>query len=158
MSICMLTQKTSVFRPALGKQVNFDHPQNNQIYSIPTLKWSQIWSPTPKWSQFRSLTQRKKTPFVLIPKTSDLRPAYKYQVNFYHRHSNQINLITTLKSSQVRSPRRRPTQFRPQQWSQVNFDPHSKSMIILHGPRYENQVDFDSDSKPSDFRPTHKTK
>ena len=39
-----------------------------------------------------------------ILKTSDFRPVYKQQVNFYHPHNKQINVIPTLKSGQVLSP------------------------------------------------------
>ena len=50
-SICMLRLKASDFRPCFKNQVNFDHPHNNQISFIPTLKSSQIRSPALKSSQ-----------------------------------------------------------------------------------------------------------
>ena len=59
-SISMFTLKTSDFAPR-KKQVNSDHPHNNQTNSIPTLKSSQVRSPTLKSSQFgpptKNLTQ-----------------------------------------------------------------------------------------------------
>ena len=45
-SICMPTLKISDFRPAVKNQVNTDHPQNNEINFIPTLKSSQVRFPT----------------------------------------------------------------------------------------------------------------
>ena len=59
--------------------------------------------------------------------------------NFLSRHKAKLIATPTLKSSQFRSP--------------LHTD---KS--ILHSPRHENQVHFDSDFKQNPFRPPHKTK
>ena len=61
-SICMLILKilkTSDFQPAYKSPVNFYHPHNNQINSMPTLKSNQVRSPTLIWSQFRPPSQKQ---------------------------------------------------------------------------------------------------
>ena len=64
--------------------------------SIPTLKPSQFGPPTQ--NSIKSLVFSVST---LILNTSDFRPAFENQVNFDHPHNNEINVITTLKSSQT---------------------------------------------------------
>ena len=58
-SICVLTLKTSDFRPAFKNQVNFELPHNNQINFIPTLISNHTRSPALKSSQFRPPTQKR---------------------------------------------------------------------------------------------------
>ena len=58
----------------------------------------------------------------------------------------------------ISTPHTLPREFRPQHWYEANFDPHSKSKLILSAPQHENQIKFDPDSKPSHPRPPHKTK
>ena len=48
----MLTLKTSDFRPAYQDQVNYDHPHNNQINVVPTLRSSQFVPPTQNQAYF----------------------------------------------------------------------------------------------------------
>ena len=98
----MPTRKTSYFRPAYKTQAKFYHP-DNQINFIPALKSSQIRPPTPEIKSISTTTTKTKPIFMLARKTSDFRPAYK-KLYLYYPHDNQIDLIPTQKSSQLRSP------------------------------------------------------
>ena len=56
-------------------------------------------------TEIRSIsTTHTKTKLIsmLTLKPSDLRPAYKNQVNFHHLRKNQVNRSTALKTSQFR--------------------------------------------------------
>ena len=66
--------------------------------------------------------------------------------------------VITLKPSQFLSPAQKQANFDPNTEVKSILDPHSKNKSILHAPRHEDQVNFDADSKPSHFRPPHKTK
>ena len=72
--------KSSQFRSPHKNQLNCDHPHNNQINFIPT---SQVRSLTLTSSQFRPPTKRKSFSMLTL-QPSELRPAYKNQVNFDH--------------------------------------------------------------------------
>ena len=97
-SICMIILKTSDFRTAVKNQVNFDHPHNQQIDFIPTLKSSQVRSPTLKSSRFGPPTQ----------KPSSFRPHHWNQANFdphsniksisMPRHKNRVNFDSDTKN------------------------------------------------------------
>ena len=88
---------------------------------------------------------------MLILKTSDFRPAYKQQVNFYHPHNNQINFnhtteITSILTSHTKCQSicmltRNTSHFRPAFKNQANLvHPHNnQTNISLHW----NQVKFD---------------
>ena len=93
---------------------------------------------------------------MLTLNTRNFWPAHKHEVNFYPRTKNISISVFTLKPIQFSIPHIKPNWFRPQHWSQANFDPHSKNNSILHAPRHENQLNFDPDSKPSNFSPPHK--
>ena len=86
----------------------------------PTLNSSQFGPPTttesissPHWKHVIFVNPHKPSQSSSFLKTSDFRPTYKQQVNFYHPHNKQINFIPKLKLSQVRSQH---------WWYQVNFD------------------------------------
>ena len=114
---------------------------------------------------------------MLIPKTSDFRPAHKEQANFYHPH-NQINFIPRLKSSphseiksiltiqrpsQLPSLIQKTSNFRPAHKNKVNLDPSTKNgphtnIKSVYIPT-QSQVNFDPNTevKPISI-PTLKTK
>ena len=94
---------------------------------------------------------------MLTLKISDFRPAHKNKV-ILSRAQKQVNFGPQTKNKSIYIAHTKPSQVRPQHWSQVNFDPRSNNKSMFQPPRHENQVNFDPDSKPSHFRPIHKTK
>ena len=118
---------------------------------------------------------KTKSISMLTPKPSDLRPAFKNQVNFDHPHKNQVY---RLHKKQVNfGPH--TVNFDPPHKKQVNFDsntktksnsiPHTKNRLIStpelkssqfdpHSisksfpmPRHKNQVNFDPHAKAKYF-------
>ena len=59
-------------------------------------------------------------------KTRDFRPAYKFKSISTTHGTTKINFIPTLKSSEVRSPTLKSSQFGPSR-KEVNFHAHSNT-------------------------------
>ena len=173
-SISMHIQIWSDFRPASIKHIDVDPPRNNQINFIPAPKSSQIWPPYDNQVNL-GCPQKNKHIFMLILRTSHIRPALKNQVNFDPHAKNPVsfdpNIKTNLfsgcpqyrslpwpphkKTSQVRSLRSKQVQFEPEQWNQVNFAPiaeiKSNMMLTPISSRFRRPdatpVNFDPDAK-----------
>ena len=116
-SICMIILKTSDFRTAVKNQVNFDHPHNQQIDFIPTLKSSQVWSPTLKSSRFGPPTQEPNQVYLYTDiKSSSI-------------HHTDIKLISTTitKTKSISTLKLKTNHFRAAHKYEVNFDPRTKN-------------------------------
>ena len=91
-SFSTATQKPKSIPPLHWNRVNIDHPHNNPINFIPTL--NEVTSSSIPNTETKSiLTTHIKTKAIsmLLQKSSDLRRAYKNQVNFDYLHKNQVN-------------------------------------------------------------------
>ena len=114
--ISMLTLKPSHFRPRHKNQINAAPPYWDEFStthtttrlissytginscSIPKTEIKSIWS-----------TDTKTRSNFHVIKNKKFRPAYKWQVNFYHPQNNQLS---------------------PLHWNQVKFDPHTEIKSI----------------------------
>ena len=156
----MLIRKTIEFRRAFKNQVNFDHPHNNQINFIPTMKWSQIRSPTLKSGHFRPSTQKQ----IQVSSSSE-------KLVFFGQHTCNRPISTSHATKSISSLQLKPSRlrfltlrsltlkkysFRPAHKNKVNFDPRTKTCQFR--PSHQNHANFDPESKPSHFWPPHKTK
>ena len=118
-SICMITLKTSNFRPAFKNHANFDHPLTT-TKSISSLYWNPVIFDPPHW----------------------------YQVNLDHPHKNQVNfhaypenkwfsasiytsnksISTTHTTKSISSLHWNQVKFDPPHWEKANFDHHKKQV------------------------------
>ena len=113
----LYTEINVPIRHAEIKSISTTHtaPKYGRIDSIPTLKSSQVPSPTVKASQFGPPTETKSTSMLPV-KPSGFGPQQK-QVNFEHPHINQKSII----------PRTNKTShFRPRHKGRVNSDPYTE--------------------------------
>ena len=124
----MLTLETNNFRPSHKNKVEFEPRTTNKSISIPTLKSSHS-IPTPRTSQLCMPPDTKIKSIFFGPdsKTSHCRPP----------HETNSNLISTLKSTQLRSPAlksrrlglptQQPSKFRCQHWNHVS---HFRAVLL----------------------------
>ena len=107
-----------------------------------------------------STITKPKSISMLTLKKINFRLAHKNIVDFEPRTKNMPISVLTLKPSQFffYPPHKTKTISTPTLQRQANFDPHSNNKSILRAPRHGKQVNFDADSKPSLFRPPHRTK
>ena len=87
-------QKPRQFRQPTQPPSQFHPCTDIKEYSIPRTQIKSVWT-TPT---------KTKSIFMLILKTTDFRPAYKWQVNFCYPHDDKKKFIPTLKLIRVRSP------------------------------------------------------
>ena len=140
----LLILKTKWFSASIRVTNQFIPParQPNQLQHN-----TEINSSSPPHTEIKPISTtitKTKSISMLTLKISNFRQAHKDKVNFDPRTENYFGLHTETKS--IPTP------------TQVNFDPHSKNKSILHAPGHENQANFDPDSIPSHFRPSHKTR
>ena len=174
--------KSEWFSPRVQKPSQFPPPTQhpNQFHPYTEIKSNSIAHSEikSKWTTYSN----NKSILMFITKASDFQPAYKWQINFYHPHNNQIAFIPALKSSQIRYPTLRSSQFRPpwkitsqyfhahtknkyfstcaekqgQFWpphkKHLIFDPHTKTKSIYIPP--QNQV-WTPTLKSRQFRSPH---
>ena len=143
-SFSTATKKTSWFRSLHWNQVNLDHP-HNQINIIPTLKASQVPSTALKSSQFGPYTQ----------KTSQFRCSHENQViscphtkttSFLTTHTKIKSIDPHTKNKEFSARKQKTNQFRSILENQAVFGRH-----IFDPPGHKDEVNFDPDSKQSNF-------
>ena len=109
--------------------VSFSFYPGIKSSSIPRTEIMLIWT----------VHTRTKSIFKQTLKSSEFRPACKYQVHFFDPHNNRINFIPTLRSNQIRSPSQiksisvlglTTSNFRPAHKNKVNFEPRTKNKSI----------------------------
>ena len=100
---------------------------------------------------------------MLTLKTINFQSVHKNKVNFYPAQK-QVNFGSYTKMKSIYIPRKIQSQFRPQHWSSVNFDPPSINSQFCMPPdtktkcisiQIPNQVIFDPHTQPSQFWSPH---